>query len=218
MLPTNNVYEDVDKCNLLIEGALYPDQDYLVVSEEIEVKPTLLDKARNGDSRAFEELIKPLITKFKWRAAKAVGDASADDVVQEACIKAFTKLHTFREQARFSSWFYAIGTNTIRMHLRTRRRANSKETLLGNDITVEDLISDQRVSYSFENQIIGREALKIALDALTSLPDGYKTALWSSVIEGMDLSSIANKMCLTPSAVKTRIHRARASLKELTAA
>lgn len=218
MFTDEYVYEDVGKCISLLEEESPTDQDYNVRSEEITVEPSLLDKARNGDSRAFEALIKPLIPKFRWRALKAVGEAYADDVVQEACIKAYTKLHTFREESRFSSWFFAIGTNSIRMHLRSRKRALSKESVVSGDLTVEDLVSDRRVSYELEDQIVSRESLKAAIEALLTLPEGYKNALWSSVIDGLDLASIAEKMGLTPTTAKTRIHRARASLRKILAA
>ncbi|MCA9544149.1 MAG: sigma-70 family RNA polymerase sigma factor, partial [Myxococcales bacterium] len=80
----------------------------------------LLEAARQGDEQAFDELVRPLRDQIYWRAAKAVGDRDeAEDVTQETLLRAFTRLHTFRGDAAFSSWLYMVGTNCIRMHLRS---------------------------------------------------------------------------------------------------
>ncbi|MCA9559321.1 MAG: hypothetical protein KC583_12245, partial [Myxococcales bacterium] len=76
----------------------------------------LIERATQGDLAAFEQLVAPLRDRIYWRAAKAVGDLDeAEDVTQETLVKAFTRLDTFRGDARFSSWLYQVGSNCIRM-------------------------------------------------------------------------------------------------------
>ena len=93
----------------------------MVITKEQE--KLLLARARQGDEDAFAQLVRPLRERIYWRAVKAVRDLDeADDVTQETMVRAFTRLATFRGDARFSSWLYMVASNCIRMHLRTRRR------------------------------------------------------------------------------------------------
>ena len=95
--------------------------------EERQYEAILLERARAGDEQAFAALVSPLRERIYWRAAKAVGDLDeAEDETQETLVRAFTRLDTFRGDARFSSWLYMVGSNCIRMHLRTRRRKGAQ--------------------------------------------------------------------------------------------
>jgi RNA polymerase sigma-70 factor, ECF subfamily len=217
MLAKTPMYEDVGNCAPPMDADSFRDHINYVDLKEIEVEPPLLELAQIGDHRAFEKLIKPLIPKLKWRAVKAVGLNGADDVVQEACIKAFNKIGGFRGDCKFSSWFYVIGTNTIRMHLRSRRRREAKELKLLGEQSIDDVIGITENSYLLEDQLMGRESLRKALAGIEELPEGYRFPLWSQIMEGTDLASLGERMGLSPAAVKSRIHRARRALRELLA-
>ena len=87
-----------------------------------EEESNLVSRARSGDSIAFERLVSPLKDRIYWRALKAMKDPDeADDIVQEAIIRAYTRLETFRGDSRFSTWLYTVASNCIRMRLRTIR-------------------------------------------------------------------------------------------------
>ena len=193
-------------------------QALVVGDEELDMNPTTVALAKDGDRRAFDTLLRPLIPKLRWRAIKAVGESNADDIVQSACIKAFTKIKTFKEQAKFSSWFYAIGTNCIRMHLRSERRLRSRYVLKKDPNSGIEENSDAVNGYTLEQQVCHREQLKKALCLLEELPHGYRDPLTMQILEGLDLKKIGKTLGISPAAVKSRIHRARVALRELVSA
>lgn len=172
-----------------------------------------VSKALSGCERAFEELVSKPIERFKYRAIKAVGEADAEDVVQNATILAFRKLKTFKGQSKFSSWFYTIGTNCIRMHLRTKKR--SRLCYLGDDLLLLAEKNKGAVCQSYsEDQIILKETCIRAIDAVDSLPEGYRDILKDWSISSKSLKDLASKHGLTVPAIKTRINRARAAVKK----
>lgn len=186
------------------------------MKDERKQEKELLDKARSGDQQAFDRLVQPLRERIYWRAAKAVSDLDeAEDVTQETLIRAFTKLDTFRGDSRFSSWLYQVGTNCIRMHLRSRRRRSAarfedhvREVEQNDDRpqTAETLPPD-RVAMDVELV----EALTKAID---DLPPQYSSILKLWVEDGLDLKQIRDKSGLSIAAIKSRLHRARRRVRD----
>ena len=86
----------------------------------------LLARYAAGDRAAAQILLDRLAPRVLRLARRLLQDpAEAEDVTQETLLRAFTRLDTFRGEAKFSSWLYQVGTNCIRMHLRSRRRRNA---------------------------------------------------------------------------------------------
>ncbi len=176
----------------------------------------LLTKARNGDQEAFALLVGPLRERIYWRAVKALGDLDeADDVTQETLLRAFTRLDTFRGDSKLSSWLYMIGSNCIRMHLRTRRRRGA--------LRIDDHLFEWEKSMaevqessvpqpdvvSMNGQLFG------AIDhALSQLPQQYGSILRLWVEDGLDLKQIHERSGLSIPAIKSRLHRARQRLRD----
>jgi RNA polymerase sigma-70 factor (ECF subfamily) len=176
----------------------------------------LLRRARNGDERAFASLIQPLRERIYWRAVKAVRDLDqADDITQETMIRAFTRLETFRGDARFSSWLYMVASNCIRMHLRSRRRrfalrldehVQQVETSNHNVLEIPNKLPDEK---AIDGQTFG--AIK---SAMSQLPPQYGSILRLWVEDGLDLNEIHEESGLSIAAIKSRLHRARRRLKD----
>jgi RNA polymerase sigma-70 factor, ECF subfamily len=176
----------------------------------------LLESARQGDEDAFAQLVRPLRDRIYWRAVKAVRDLDeADDVTQETMVRAFTRLDTFRGDARFSSWLYMVASNCIRMHLRTRRRRgamriddhlNEIETGLNNVTELPVRLPDD---LAIQNELFG--ALD---DAVSQLPVQYGSILRLWVEDGLDLKEIHERSGLSIAAIKSRLHRARRRLRD----
>jgi RNA polymerase sigma-70 factor (ECF subfamily) len=176
----------------------------------------LLIRARQGDERAFAALVQPLRERIYWRAVKAVRDLDqADDITQETLLRAFTRLDTFRGEARFSSWLYMVASNCIRMHLRTRRRRGALrledhlvqvETSNHNVLDIPSKLPDEEV---MDGQMFG------ALDsAMSQLPPQYGSILRLWVEDGLDLKEIHEESGLSIAAIKSRLHRARRRLRD----
>lgn len=177
----------------------------------------LVGRARAGDRAAFDRLVAPLREKIYWRAAKAVGDLDeAEDVTQETLLRAFTRLDTFRGDARFSSWLYQVGTNCIRMHLRTRRRRGAYR-LDDHTREVDEQHDEARLTGHDPrpDRAAIQSELAIALeDAISKLPPQYGSILRLWVEDGLDLKQIHERSGLSIAAIKSRLHRARRRVRD----
>ncbi|MEE2789431.1 MAG: sigma-70 family RNA polymerase sigma factor [Myxococcota bacterium] len=176
----------------------------------------LLAAALNGDRSAFEDLVRPFRERIYWRAVKAVRDADeADDVTQEALIRAFTRLSTFRGEARFSSWLYMVASNAIRMHLRRRRR-KSALPIDEHLHEIEGAPYEQRLGLTEQPDTLAiRGQLFGAIDlAISQLPAQYGSILRLWVEDGLDLQEIHERSGLSVAAIKSRLHRARRRLRD----
>lgn len=176
----------------------------------------LLTKARKGDQDAFARLVGPLRERIYWRAVKALGDMDeAEDVTQETLLRAFTRLDTFRGDSKFSSWLYMIGSNCIRMHLRTRRRRGA--------LRIDDHLYDWEKSISEDSESLPPQPDVVSMNgqlfgaidhALSQLPQQYGSILRLWVEDGLDLKQIHERSGLSIPAIKSRLHRARQRLRD----
>jgi RNA polymerase sigma-70 factor (ECF subfamily) len=177
----------------------------------------LLEQAREGDELAFDALVAPLREQIYWRAAKAVGDLDeAEDVTQETLLRAFTRLDTFRGDSAFSSWLYQVGTNCIRMHLRSRRRKGAyrlddHEREAENSIEQGTVLTTPRTP---DVLAIEGELVDALTDAISQLPPQYGSILRLWVEDGLDLKQIQERSGLSIAAIKSRLHRARRRVKQ----
>lgn len=159
---------------------------------------------RRGDRRAFAELVELTKGRVFTLAYRLVGDRwDAEDVAQEAYLRAFRGLPAFREDARFETWLHRIVVNTAMSHL--RRRGRFGELLAeGQDLEVEE--PRDRVSEALDRDEVKR--------ALAELPAGQRAVVVLKDIYGMSCREIGEEMGLSEGAVKVRLHRARKRLKE----
>jgi RNA polymerase sigma-70 factor (ECF subfamily) len=176
----------------------------------------LLDEATLGDLQAFESLVRPFRDRIYWRAVKAVRDVDeAEDVTQETLLRAFTRLSTFRREARFSSWLYMVASNAIRMHLRRRRRKATHS--IDDHLHEVERIAQSQVQLTVEQPdiVAMRGELFGALDdAISQLPPQYGSILRLWVEDGLDLQEIHERSGLSVAAIKSRLHRARRRLRD----
>jgi len=175
----------------------------------------LIKRARGGDQIAFEDLVRPYRDPLYWRAVKALDDAdAADDVVQETFLRAYTRLDTFRGDARFGTWLFTIGSNCIRMHLRRRQRksANRIEDHLF-QVEQESAQSPEARAEQPDRLAIQRQLTGALDDAISQLPPQYGSILRLWVEDGLDLNEIQAHSGLSVSAIKSRLHRARRRIK-----
>ena len=176
----------------------------------------LLEAARAGDQAAFHALVAPLRDRIYWRAAKAVGDLDeAEDVTQETLLRAFTRLHTFRGESAFSSWLYQVGTNCIRMHLRTRRRRGAYR-IEDHQREINQKVEEDSVqarAFSPDQAVMDGQLVNALEDAISQLPPQYGSILRLWVEDGLNLKQIEAHSGLSIAAIKSRLHRARRRVK-----
>lgn len=175
----------------------------------------LIERARKGDERAFEKLVRKYETKIFNLLLRMTGDrAEASDLFQEAFIHAWQKIGAFRGDAQFSTWLYRIAVNEVLMKRRKR-----KLKTVSMDAPVET--ADEPMQREFgdwsdnplatlENQEL-RERLEAAVNRL---PEKYKAVLVLSDFQGLPNDQIGKVLKLSLPSVKTRLHRARLALRQ----
>jgi len=178
---------------------------------------TLIRRVQNGDSDAFFDLVRPYERAVFLAALSLVrNDADAEDVAQEAILKAFKGLPRFRQEAKFSTWLIQIAINEAKMRLRKDRRhlyESIEEGRIGDDgdYTPRDFADWREIPSEALEQKELREALTKALD---SLPEKYRTVLILRDVQHLSINETAKVLGLSEANVKTRLCRARLQMRD----
>ena len=179
-----------------------------------EVDQQLVLQAQGGDKHAFGLLVAKYQRRLGRLISRFVRDAAeAEDVTQEAFIKAYRALPSFRGESAFYTWLYRIGINTAKNHLvslgrrpptSTQFDAEESENFEGSDLL-------QEVSTP-ENELMSKEVAVVVNDTLQKLPEDLRTALTLREIEGLSYEEIAEIMGCPIGTVRSRIFRARETI------
>ena len=153
-----------------------------------------------------------------FRAAWSIlrNHADAEEVVQEAYLKAFSSLDTFSAQSNLSTWLTRIAINTALDRQRAENRR--KIDLLRQDVAMLDEYRQrfaQSDGSSPEKEILRAELSRILKDLIARLPDNFRTVFVLREIEGMSVKETAAALDLNETTVKTRLSRARTQLREM---
>lgn len=168
---------------------------------------------RGGNVDLFEILIRRYDQRV-YRAARAVlaDDAEAEDVTQEAWMRAFRHLDQFAERARFSTWLTKIAIHEA--FARIRRAKAGRARILQPASGEEDRLTLRESSGPDpENRAIGGELRSFLEAAVEALPEAYRVVFVLREVEGLSTLETANSLDVTEEAVKTRLSRARALLR-----
>jgi RNA polymerase sigma factor (sigma-70 family) len=157
-------------------------------------EPDLISRATAGDKVAFEALLGPIVAPAARLAYAMLQDrAEAEDVVQEAAVKAWRKLGTFRPGADFKPWFLAIVANQCRMVRRTS---------WWSVLRLEGTSADR--SGSETNSVLRMDLRR----ALLALPSGQRAAIALHFYLDLPLDEVAEVLGVSVAGVKSRINRA----------
>ena len=171
----------------------------------------LVRRARAGDAGAFGELVSRYQTRILRLVRGMVPEHDAEDVAQDAFLKAFRKLDEFDERARFYTWLYRIASNAAldwRKRERYRRHADLPSTPEG-----EDAVPDAGPSPRTAAQ---RGELAAAIDrAVERLPDHYREIVVLREVEGLSYEEIAEVLRISKGTVESRLFRARERLRRV---
>lgn len=171
----------------------------------------LVDRARQGDARAFELLVRKYRPRLIALATRYTHDASdAEDVVQEALVKAHRGLSDFRGECAFYTWLYRITINSARNVLQSRVR--ERACICSGGIDFEQLREGAISSQDLETpeELTLTEDIRATVNAaLQSLPEVHRTAIMLRELEGMSYEQIAAAMGTPVGTVRSRVFRAR---------
>jgi len=177
----------------------------------------MIRRCKQGDLSAFNELVKryeKLVYNFAYRLTNNYDDAN--DIAQEALIRVFTAIKSFRGDASFTTWIYRITTNVF-LDERKRARAHP-HTSLDEHVELEESSIVRQIEDPSPQplaQIEEKEVGNILSQAVASLPEYQRTMVVLYHTEQKSYEEIAEIMNLPIGTVKSRLNRARLALKEI---
>ncbi len=183
------------------------------ISDEV-----LARRVQEGDYLSFEELVKRYEKKIYNLAYRIMGNKEdASDVLQDTFLQAFRKIPSFKEKSLFSTWLYRIAINMCLM----RKRKQKKMETVSLDVPIltetQDEIKREFADDWSKNPLAtleNKELKNILENAISSLPENYKTVLLLRGINGLHNEEIAKMLNISLPAVKSRLHRARLFLRD----
>jgi len=179
-----------------------------------EVDQKLVERAQRGDKRAFDLLVSKYQRKLARLLSRFIRDAAeVEDVTQEAFIKAYRALPSFRGDSAFYTWLYRIGINTAKNYL----VAMGRRTPTSTDVDAEEAEGFEggeqlRDLNTPENELMSRQVADNVNQTLAELPEELRTAITLREIEGLSYEDIANIMNCPIGTVRSRIFRAREAI------
>jgi RNA polymerase sigma-70 factor (ECF subfamily) len=174
----------------------------------------IVRRAQAGDFEAFAELVNKEKEKIYRLALKLTGSRpDAEDILQDTMLKAIEKIDTFRMESSFGTWLYTIALNLIRRTTSSRKYKSLKP--------IEDYLPDGHgssaalIDWGEPHSLLEREETQRIIDsALAKMPKIYSTPFVLRYLEEMPVKEVAATLKVTVAAAKSRILRARLSLRE----
>ncbi|MES1261897.1 MAG: RNA polymerase sigma factor [Acidobacteriota bacterium] len=173
----------------------------------------LIDLVRSGNTALYEILMR----RYNQRIYRIVltvlrNDAEAEDVMQEAYVRAYQHLGEFEGRAKFSTWLTKIALYEALSRVRLRAKTAGSHAGPEADMDLMDTVRSN--ARDPEMQSCDRE-LKVVLErAIDALPDKYRSVFVLRTVEGLDGNETATVLGISIEAVKTRLHRSRALLRK----
>jgi len=177
----------------------------------------LVERVVAGDHEAFYDLICPYERMVYVTALSVVNnEADAEEVGQEAVLKAFKYLPQFRRESKFSTWLVQITLNEARMRVRKYRARLYDSIDAGQETDEGDYIPTDFADWrEIPSEALERGELKDALaQALKSLPPKYREIIVLRDIEEMSTAEAAEILGITETSAKTRLSRARLMMRD----
>jgi RNA polymerase sigma-70 factor (ECF subfamily) len=183
---------------------------------ERDVDQQLVERAQRGDKRAFELLVEKYQRKLARLLSRLIRDpGEVEDVTQEAFVKAYRALPSFRGDSAFYTWLYRIGVNTAKNYLVAmgRRAPTSTEVEAEEAEGYEsgELLRDINTP---ESLLLSKEIAGTVNAAIDALPEELRSAIQLRELEGLSYEDIAKMMDCPIGTVRSRIFRAREAIAE----
>ena len=173
----------------------------------------LVRRVQRGDKAGFDLLVIKYQNKILNLISRYVHDQhEAQDVAQEAFIKAYRGLANFRGDSAFYTWLYRIAINTAKNHLITMGRKVSSQGVDAQEAEQYDGAHALHEYESPERSALNEEIAGVVQDSIASLPEDLRTALTLREFEGLSYDEIASVMDCPIGTVRSRIFRAREAI------
>jgi RNA polymerase sigma-70 factor (ECF subfamily) len=170
----------------------------------------LVRRVQAGDAKAFDVLVQKYQHKVINLIGRFVSDhAECQDIAQDAFIKAFRAIDSFRGDSQFYTWLYRIAANTAKNYLASRARKSPGYTVDVEDAEHFEGESRLKEYTNPENLLLTDEIKRTIFNAIDRLPDDLKSAITLREIDGLSYEEIADVMDCPIGTVRSRIFRAR---------
>lgn len=181
-----------------------------------EIDQQLVERAQRGEKQAFELLVIKYQRKLARLLSRFIRDpGEIEDVTQEAFIKAYRALPSFRGDSAFYTWLYRIGINTAKNYLVAMgRRAPTTTEFDSEDAESFENGEQLRDVNTPEAELMSKQIAETVNKTLDELPDELRTAITLREIEGLSYEDIASIMNCPIGTVRSRIFRAREAIAE----
>ena len=178
---------------------------------EREIDQILVERAQAGDRHAFEQLVSKYQRKLGRLLSRFIRDsAEIEDVTQEAFIKDYRALPSFRGDSAFYTWLYRIGINTAKNYLVAQGRRAPTSTQFDSEEAETFESADQlRDINTPESLLMSKQVGETVNSAIEALPEELRRAIVLREIDGMSYEEIADLMDCPIGTVRSRIFRAR---------
>ena len=182
---------------------------------ENELDRALVERVQQGDKRAFDLLVRKYQHKIIGLVSRyANNHAEAEDIAQDAFVRAWRAIGSFRGDSAFYTWMYKIAVNTAKNHLVAMGRRPPAD-----DIDAEDAVfvpgSDRmQETATPERELMRQQVEQTVFAAVQALPEELRTAITLREVEGLSYEDIAEAMSCPIGTVRSRIFRAREAIDE----
>jgi len=179
-----------------------------------EVDLSLVRRAKKGDYRAFDLLVlkyqsRVIATAFKFVKEKQL----AEDIAQEAFIKSYKSIDSFREESSFYTWVYRITVNTAKNYLVSSKR---RDEVVISDLSTDDSFYPEKLDVDSPQEILKASELRdLIFETLSSLGEETRTALSLREFDGLSYEEIAEIVQCPVGTVRSRIFRGREMIEEV---
>jgi len=182
---------------------------------EANVDQLLVERVRKGDKRAFDLLIQKYQHRIVSLVSRYVSDPSeAQDVAQEAFIKAYRAIKRFRGDSAFYTWLYRIAINTAKNWIVAKNRRPPSSDIDAVDAEQYGISDRLRETSTPENELLREEIERTVFATIANLPEDLRTAIMLREMDGMSYEEIATTMECPIGTVRSRIFRAREAIDE----
>lgn len=182
---------------------------------EAKVDQLLVERVQKGDKRAFDLLIQKYQHRIVSLVSRYVSDSSeAQDVAQEAFIKAYRAIGRFRGDSAFYTWLYRIAINTAKNWIVAKNRRPPASDIDAVDAEQYGMSTRLKETATPENELLREEIERTVYDTIAGLPEDLRTAIMLREMDGMSYEEIATTMECPIGTVRSRIFRAREAVDE----
>jgi len=179
-----------------------------------EIDLSLVRRAKKGDYRAFDLLVlkyqsRVIATAFKFVKEKQL----AEDIAQEAFIKSYKSIDSFREESSFYTWVYRITVNTAKNYLVSSKK---RDEVVISDLSLDDSFYPEKLDVDSPQEILKASELRdLIFETLSSLGEETRTALSLREFDGLSYEQIAEIIQCPVGTVRSRIFRGREMIEDV---